>query len=127
MADDIPRLPTLPTGHGPTEQHIRVFEAYRRELGIDYADLPLSTVAVNMAADWWNAGAPTLRTPDAWCTEYGLEIADPDGWRTKDAPPWDQPIGLSEFARRYWQCTARGLGSEQQARFDADVKAAGDA
>jgi hypothetical protein len=67
---------------------------------------------------------PDLRTPDAWCTEYGLEIADPDGWRTEDAPAWDQPITLPEFAARYYLCTVRHFGVAQHDRLDADVKAA---
>lgn len=71
-----------------------------------------------------DAAATGLRTPEAWCAEYGLDIRDPDGWRTTDAPPWDQPIGLLEFARRYAKCTVRGVSAEVQDRFDADVRAA---
>jgi hypothetical protein len=62
-------------------------------------------------------------TPDEWCARYGLEIADPDGWRGRDAPPWDQPIGLVEFAERYAQCTARDVTADREL-FERDVKAA---
>lgn len=71
--------------------------------------------------------AQPMRCPEDWCAEYGLDIRDPDGWRTKDAPPWDQPITLVEFATRYQRCTVRGVSTDVQARFDADVKAARDA
>jgi len=54
------RLPSLPAGVGPTEEHVRVFEAYRRELGVPDRELPLTTAAVNRAVDWWSAGAPDL-------------------------------------------------------------------
>ena len=67
---------------------------------------------------------PDLRTPEDWCTEYGLDIRDPDGWRHEDAPPWDEPITLVEFARRYTKSTARCVNPDDDGRFDADVKAA---
>jgi hypothetical protein len=66
-----------------------------------------------------------LRTPEQWCAEYGLEIHDPDGWRGSDAPPWDQPIGLAEFADRYALCTVDMVAGDRQ-RFDRDTRAVRD-
>lgn len=65
-----------------------------------------------------------LRTPDEWCALYGLTIADPDGWRDRDAPAWDQPIGLPEFWTRFTQCTARLVDRGTLARIGTDVRAA---
>ena len=41
-----------------------------------------------------------LRTPQEWQEIMGVVIMDPDGWRTKDAPAWDEPITQSEFQTR---------------------------
>lgn len=49
-------LQAIADGFGPSEEHIRVLEAYRREFGIPIS-LPHSTAAFNRAVDWWNAGA----------------------------------------------------------------------
>jgi muconolactone delta-isomerase len=49
--------------------------------------------------------ADTVMSPQQWCDVYGVRIIDPDGWRSRDAPPWDQPITLVEFARRARICT----------------------
>ena len=64
-----------------------------------------------------------LKTPEDWCAVYGLEIADPDGWRTSDAPPWDQPISLPEFAERFALCTVDTVVGEH-GRMRDDVRAA---
>lgn len=50
-----------------------------------------------------------LATPQEWCDLYGMEIRDPDGWRGRNAPTWDQPIGLAEFWERLGTSTARQL------------------
>lgn len=55
-------LQAIPDGFGPSEEHIRVLEAYRREHDIPIS-LPYSAQAFNRAVDWWNAGAPP-RSPD---------------------------------------------------------------
>lgn len=68
--------------------------------------------------------AETLRTPDEWCEHYGLVIADPDGWRGRDAPPWEQPLGLAEFWARFNHCTARRVDDETAARIIRDIRAA---
>jgi hypothetical protein len=76
--------------------------------------------------DGWRidpAPAPTVavkRTPEAWCAEYGIRILDPDDWRSKDAPPWTEPLTLVEFYDRAVQCTA----SADWTRIANDVKAA---
>lgn len=41
-----------------------------------------------------------LRTPTEWAELRGIVILDPDGWRTKDAPRFDEPISLNEFTER---------------------------
>jgi hypothetical protein len=66
---------------------------------------------------------PERRTPEQWCAEYDLEIADPDGWRGPDAPPWGQPVGLVEFSDRYALCTTDMAAGDQE-RFDRDTRAA---
>jgi hypothetical protein len=38
-----------------------------------------------------------LRTPEEWCKLTGTRILDPDGWRMRDAPPWEYPISELEF------------------------------
>jgi hypothetical protein len=50
-----------------------------------------------------------LRTPDEWLTikKPGWTIADPDGWRMKDAPAYDEPISEREFGWRFNVCTVR--------------------
>lgn len=73
-------------------------------------------------------GEPSkLKTPDEWRELYDLDIRDPDGWRTNDAPPWDQPIGLPEFWERFNQSTVRGLHLIDYERIVADVRAAREA
>lgn len=69
-------------------------------------------------------GAGPLRTPDEWCAEYGLDIADPDGWRSKGDPAWDEPIDLPDFWRRFGRSTARIPDQATRDRISADVEAA---
>jgi len=48
------------------------------------------------------------RTPEEWlqAEKYkGLVIMDPDGWRGKDAPAWDEPITEDEFNHRLCMST----------------------
>ena len=53
------------------------------------------------------------RTAEQWCEEYGVDIADPDGWRHPDAPAWDEPITLADFYQRVSQSTTRVVGEER--------------
>jgi hypothetical protein len=69
-------------------------------------------------------GAQDLRTPQAWCDRYGLDIRDPDGWRGKDAPSWETPITLPDFWRRFGQSTVSGITNTDYDRIIADVRAA---
>lgn len=97
------RLQTIAEGFGPSEEHIRVLEAYRREYGIPVS-LPYSTAAFNRAVDWWNAGATALdpavdqleETPRAPLARVvpGQDMTEAY-WRVLDAfrrsrglPPW---------------------------------------
>lgn len=67
--------------------------------------------------------SPVLRTPEEWCARYGLEIADPDGWRHPNAPSWDTPLGLPEFWRRFRECTVRMVDRPTYERITADLRA----
>jgi hypothetical protein len=69
-------------------------------------------------------GQVVWRTPEVWCEIYGLAVMDPDGWRGEDAPSWEQPLTLPEFAARFNRSTVAGMTEEQYQRFVADVKAA---
>jgi hypothetical protein len=84
---------------------------------------PFETGHTDGIPDWladYFRSAP--RTPEEWCAEYGLVIADPDGWRGADAPPWGQPIGLVEFAERFARCTADMVaGDHGRLRDDAQA------
>lgn len=64
------------------------------------------------------------RTPEQWCQHYGLTVIDPGGWRTPDAPAWEQPIGLPEFWRRYSASTVDLVETGKYAVLIADVRAA---
>lgn len=68
----MPRLQPIPDGFGPSEEHIRVLEAYRREHDIPIS-LPYSTPAFNRAVDRWNAEVPSPE-PAELCDE---ESGDP--------------------------------------------------
>jgi hypothetical protein len=50
-----------------------------------------------------------LRTPEEWLKLLapGWAIADPDGWRQRDAPDFDAPISENEFRWRFVMCTVR--------------------
>lgn len=48
-----------------------------------------------------------LKTPETWMTELGIEILDPDGWRSPTAKDWDEPITRAEFEERAATCTQR--------------------
>jgi hypothetical protein len=53
----MPDLPTLVAGQDPTEEHIRVLEAWLR----DHPQTPggiIRTAHFNLAAEWWNALRP---------------------------------------------------------------------
>lgn len=53
-----------------------------------------------------------LKTPAEWAAELGVEIRDPDGWRTGSklgAKSWDEPLSEDEFRQRLAGCT-RNLG-----------------
>lgn len=39
-------------------------------------------------------------TPQGWCEFRGIRILDPDGWRSANAPDWDEPITEAEFDER---------------------------
>ena len=69
-------------------------------------------------------GSVDLRTPQAWCDRYGLDIRDPDGWRGKDDPSWDTPITLPDFWQRCCRSTRRGITNSDYDRIIADVRAA---
>jgi len=51
-----------------------------------------------------------LKTPEQWAKEDGIIIMDPDGWRMKDSPPFDQPIPKSEYDWRVIISTIRSVG-----------------
>jgi len=68
---------------------------------------------------------PEKRTPEEWCTRYGVDIADPDGWRHRDAPAWDEPITLADFLNRARQSTARNVPSVDWKRIARDADVAG--
>lgn len=101
-------LQTIADGFGPSEEHIRVLEAYRREHGIPF-DLPYSTAAFNRSVDWWNAGAvfASQETPTEQCEastgEPGVLMLDcerpkghdGDHYATYDWPQ-EQPHPLRE-------------------------------
>ena len=67
------------------------------------------------------------RTPEEWLTEYGLSVADPDGWRGQYALPWDEPIDLPDFWRRFGESTARHPDDATRARISADLRTAAEA
>jgi hypothetical protein len=43
---------------------------------------------------------PVRKRPVQWAIEHGMSIADPDGWRRPDSPPFDQPITEDDFLDR---------------------------
>lgn len=52
---------------------------------------------------------PELLTPQEWAAREGWQILDPDGWRGKNAPPFDQPCTREEWEPRMWQCTVKRI------------------
>lgn len=66
----VSNLPRVNTGdQPPTEEHIRVFEAWSREVG-QFATW--SVANVNLAVDWWNAlpgNAPEKKPLPDWRVE----------------------------------------------------------
>lgn len=52
------RLPTLAVGDFPTEEHIRVFEAYRRDHAMPWAGQIPTAAMYNVTVDWWNGLRP---------------------------------------------------------------------
>lgn len=75
-----------------------------------------------MAAPDGDAADTVLRTPDQWCTEHGIRVLDPDGWRHGDALPWDTPISLDEFFRRLAKSTVMPTDQAADIRQLATVK-----
>jgi hypothetical protein len=65
--------------------------------------------------------ATVVRTPEEWCRLYGVDVRDPDGWRGKDDPPWEQPITLADFYRRAVRSTVRGATSVGWKRIARDA------
>lgn len=55
-----------------------------------------------------------LKTPEDWIAELcpDVHIVDPDGWRGKDAPAFDEPISKEEFLGRLLRCTADKIPEE---------------
>ena len=70
---------------------------------------------------------PDKRTPEQWCAEYGIDIADPDGWRNTGDPAWDEPITLPDFLRRAARSTCRGLTPDVWNRLSREAHEAADA
>jgi hypothetical protein len=68
------------------------------------------------------APTPTKRTLDEWCSQYGVEILDFDGWRQPDAPAREEPITLADFYNRAGQCTIRNVASVDWSRIARDAK-----
>ena len=63
------------------------------------------------------------KTPDEWCSQYGLHILDPDGWRGTMYLPWETPLTIIDFAGRYSHCTV-DISVHGLTQFYADVKRA---
>lgn len=43
---------------------------------------------------------PVKKAPEIWCLDTGIIIMDPDGWRRKNDPEWDEPITRDDFIQR---------------------------
>ncbi|ACU71878.1 hypothetical protein Caci_2969 [Catenulispora acidiphila DSM 44928] len=63
-----------------------------------------------------------LRTPEEWGERYGVDIMDPDGWRSADAPAWTEPITLADFYERARRCTVRNCATVDWLRIACDAK-----
>ena len=46
-----------------------------------------------------------LKTPEEWSVIFDVLILDPDGWRGKGDPAWDEPITREDFRTRMWMST----------------------
>lgn len=63
-----------------------------------------------------------LRTPEEWGELYGVDIMDPDGWRSADAPAWTEPITLADFYERALRCTVRNCATVDWQRIARDAE-----
>jgi hypothetical protein len=45
--------------------------------------------------------------PERWAALLGIKIIDTDGWRGTKGRSFEDPIGLTEFMQRVFQCTIR--------------------
>ena len=61
------------------------------------------------------------RTPEEWGVEYGIEVRDPDGWRRRDDPPWEEPITLIDYRARVGVSTVRLIRPDAWDRIIADT------
>lgn len=59
----------------------------------------------------------TRKFPHEWCTLFGVEVVDPDGWRGRYAIPWDVAITLDMFVSRYRVSTCRIVNRERYAKY----------
>jgi hypothetical protein len=80
--------------------------------------------AYDWSRGWTEVEQPSSdkRTPEQWSNHYGIQIADPDGWRNTGDPAWDEPITLPDFARRAAESTARALTPDAWDRLTHDAK-----
>lgn len=68
---------------------------------------------------------PDERTPEQWEAHYGVQVHDPDGWRTPGDPRnWNEPITLAEFARRLGGSTLRNVSDPAWSQIRRDARAA---
>jgi hypothetical protein len=59
-----------------------------------------------------------LRTPTEWANLEDCLILDADGWRGRDAKPFDEPITQAEYERRRVASTCRFPASYNQVEID---------
>lgn len=48
---------------------------------------------------------PIKKAPEIWCLDTGIQVMDPDGWRRKGDPAWDEPITRDDFLKRAYMST----------------------
>lgn len=58
---------------------------------------------------------PVLRKPEEWAEIIGYRILDPDGWRMKGAPAWDDPITYRDFVWRFSMSTVGRILAKEDA------------
>jgi hypothetical protein len=88
-----------------------------------YTVFPVTVVEQRpVALEARDAKAPAKRTPEQWCKQYSVDIADPDGWRHTDAPAWNEPITLADFYERARKSTVRLVGSVDWKHIARDAK-----